>query len=69
MSLKNYFSHYGQNNIFLSVHACLRAISIQKNNVLANRAAWLSTGLFLFPSPIKKMTFSVGGEKKNGDQR
>lgn len=47
MALKNFYTYYGQNIIFLFLSVRLRAISIFRYKVLANWAAGLSRGLFL----------------------
>lgn len=50
MPLKNKIHINANNNLFLRTNAHLRANSSSVFYVLANRAAWYSTGLFLFIS-------------------
>lgn len=53
VQLKFNVEYYGQNNLFLLKSVRLRAIVILLYQVLANWAAWFTTGLFLFVKPLK----------------
>jgi hypothetical protein len=48
VALKNFYTCYGQKSLFLLLPARLWAISRNKYKVLANWAAWFTTGLFCF---------------------